>query len=322
MKKSLIALAVLAATGAASAQSSVTLYGIVDVWVGSQETGLNADSVTKVGSGGFSSSRVGFQGSEDLGGGLNAIFKLEGNFAADTGVGSSTGGGFNFNRQAYLGLSGGFGTVTIGKVWTAMDDVLFNNDYAFDSAFFAGNILQVNANYEGNPGNTIKYANSFGAFSGAVSYSLDEDNAVKEDIVDFSIGYGAGPITANFAYQLQNGATDEKLTAFNGSYDFGVVKLLGGLGQYKVGASKSTDYHLGLDVPLSSAMTLSGGYSASTDNAAAGDNERSGFGIALNYALSKRTNAYVGYTQDKTENAAGAKTDENSLMAVGIRHTF
>jgi predicted porin len=321
MKKSLIALAVLAASGAAMAQSSVTLYGIADVWVGSVKDGVGASSLTKLDSGGFSSSRLGVQGSEDLGGGLSAVFKLEGNLGIDTG----TSGGFKFDRQSYVGLSGGFGTVTFGKQWTAMDDVLFNNDYAFDSAFFeayVSPVLQVHANYAGNPDNTIKYSNSFGPISGAVSYSLDENNAVKEDVASFSVGYADGPVTANFAYEVKNAAVDEKLTALNGSYDLGVAKLLAGLGQYKVGASKSTDYFLGADVPLSSAMTLSGGYSNSSDNAAAGDGERSGFGVAVNYLLSKRTNVYAGYSKSKAENAAGAKTNEFSLLAVGVRHTF
>ena len=62
MKKSLIALAVLAASGAAMAQSAVTLYGIADIWVGSTKSGVGAASVTQVGSGGFNSSRFGIQG--------------------------------------------------------------------------------------------------------------------------------------------------------------------------------------------------------------------------------------------------------------------
>ena len=86
MKKTLIALAVLAAAGAAMAQSSVTLYGIADVWVGSIKDGVGASSLTEVGSGGFNTSRLGVQGSEDLGGGLSAVFKLEGNLGIDTGT--------------------------------------------------------------------------------------------------------------------------------------------------------------------------------------------------------------------------------------------
>ncbi len=121
MKKSLVALAVLVASGAAMAQSSVTLYGIADIWLGTVKADqelANPNSVTKLDSGGISTSRWGLKGSEDLGGGLNAIFTLE------TSVGLDTGASAGFSRLSYVGLDGGFGTVTFGKMWTATDDVM------------------------------------------------------------------------------------------------------------------------------------------------------------------------------------------------------
>lgn len=320
MKKSLIALAVMAASGAAMAQSTVTLYGIVDLWVGSVKSGLNADSVTMMESGGLNSSRWGLKGSEDLGGGLKAVFKIEQGFKADTGALKGNG----FDRQSYLGLEGGFGTVTFGNVWTAMDDIVGASNSGFDSALSASNdVLVVNANYADNPGNTIKYTSpSFGGFSGGFSYSLDETAGVSNDVVDFSLSYGAGPIAANFAYQVQGAATDKKYTALNGSYDFGVAKLLASYGQEKIGALKTTEYQIGADVPLSPAMTLSVGYASSDDNAAAGDFERTGYGIAVGYSLSKRTTAYAGFRSNKEETAGGTKVDEGRVIAAGIRHTF
>lgn len=113
MKKSLVALAVLAASGAAMAQSNVTLYGIADVWFGSSKfevTGEDSARQTKVDSGGVDTSRWGMKGSEDLGGGLKANFQLES--AVNMDDGTSTG----FDRQAWVGLSGGFGAVQLGKV--------------------------------------------------------------------------------------------------------------------------------------------------------------------------------------------------------------
>ena len=320
MKKSLIALAVLAASGAAMAQSSVTLYGIADVWVGSEENGLNADSDTKMGSGGLNTSRWGLKGSEDLGGGLKAVFKFE--QGLDITNGNLKGNGFD--RQAYVGLAGGFGEVTFGNTWTAMDDIVGASNSGFDSALSAStNVLAVNANYADNPGSTIKYTSpSFGGFSGGLSYSMDGDSTVSEDVVDFSVSYGAGPVAVNFAYQVQNNTTDAKYTALNGSYDFGMAKLLASYGQEKIGAAKATDYQIGVDVPLSSAMVLSAGYAYSEDNAAAGDKERTGYGIAVGYSLSKRTTVYGGFRSSKEETAAGTKVDESSLFAVGIRHTF
>lgn len=133
MKKSLLTLALLAATGFASAQSSVTLYGIADAFVSSKE----ATSVTFTGagnavyskqrqvgveSGGLNGSRWGLKGSEDLGGGLKGIFQLESGFNIDTGAAASSTS--MFNRQAFVGLqSSNFGTVSLGRHYGAYDGI-------------------------------------------------------------------------------------------------------------------------------------------------------------------------------------------------------
>lgn len=142
MKKSLIALAVLAAAGAASAQSSVTLYGLMDVYAGAVKSNspvLNADgkvvnvvSTTqdKVDSGALNGSRWGIKGSEDLGGGLKAIFNLESGINADNG--SAAQGGLLFGRRAVVGLNGDFGTVEVGRNSSAYDSV--SSDHAMSGA--------------------------------------------------------------------------------------------------------------------------------------------------------------------------------------------
>lgn len=318
MKKSLIALAVLAASGAAMAQSSVTLYGIADVWVGrtSVTTAAGVKTNTSVlQSGGLGGSRLGFKGTEDLGGGLKAVFALEQGVAVDTGAGGT------FNRQSYVGLAGGFGQVTFGNTWTAMDDILGASNSGFDSGLSASNnVLKVQALYSSNPGNTIKYVSpSFGGFSGGFSHSLDESSVLSTDVTDFSLSYSAGPVAANFAYQVQNGAAaDTKLTALNGSYDLGMAKLLASYGSVKYPVGKSTDFQFGADVPLSSAMTLSAGYAQSKEDAAAGGQKRTGYGLAVGYSLSKRTTTYAGFRQAKVKNSAA----KDSVIAAGIRHTF
>ena len=331
MKKSLIALAVLAASGAAMAQSSVTLYGIADVWVGSVKgeatslvTGAGIStgdkSTTTMGSGGLNGSRIGFMGSEDLGGGLKAIFKLE------QGVDLTSGAANGFNRQSYVGLAGGFGQVTFGNTWTAMDDILGASNSGFDSALSASNnVLAVPMFYASNPGSTIKYVSpSFGGFSGGVSYSMDGDSTVKADITDFSLSYANGPVAANFAYQVQGEdylGSKVKLTALNGSYDLGVAKLLASYGTTKIEDYKATDLQFGVDVPLSAAMTLSAGYAQSKDKNFFADGKRTGYGVAVGYSMSKRTTAYAGFRTSKWE-IDGTKIDEDRLIAVGLRHTF
>lgn len=329
MKKSLIALAVLGSVASvAQAQSAVTLYGIVDLWVGRAST-TNAttdvkSSTTQMTSGGVSGSRWGLMGSEDLGGGLKGIFKIESGFAADTGTGSG-----GPNRQSYLGLEGGFGTVTLGNTWTAMDDILGAANSGFDSALSASNtVLVVPEEYAGNPGNTIKYVSpSFGGISAGFSHSLKEAALPTGHggITDFSLSYGAGPIAANFAYQVQKpaGAGDDlKLTALNGSYDLGVAKLLASYGQAKEGADKATDIQIGADVPLSSALTLSAGYAQSKDD---GAGKRTGFGVAASYSLSKRTSVYAGARSSKAKDGStllDGVSDKASVYAVGLKHTF
>jgi predicted porin len=116
MKKSIVALAALAsltAVGTAAAQSSVTLYGRMDASIGSER--VDDVSTTKLYSGNLSTSRLGFRGSEDLGGGLKANFQLEAALTLDDG----TTGGFKFNRASWVGLSGGFGAVRAGLLDSA-----------------------------------------------------------------------------------------------------------------------------------------------------------------------------------------------------------
>jgi predicted porin len=340
MKKTLIAMAVLAASSAAMAQSSVTLYGIVDVWAGgikASEVVANPDRLNKVDSGGVSGSRWGVKGSEDLGGGLKAIFTLEEGFDADTGEGSG-----GFGRQAFVGVQGGFGAVVLGKPWTAMDDVMGASNSGFDSALSATNGVWIsNVIYATNPGNAIKYTTpNFGGFSAGVSYSLDEKNGEKSDIADFSLSYGAGPVSANFAYQVQGdvvGADDLKITTLNGSYDLGMAKLLASYAQSKLSSAKATEYQIGVDVPVSSALTVSAGYAHSKRNAgavtfiqteyAADDSvyygaKNAGFSLAASYSLSKRTSVYGGVSSAKGENAAGTDVSKRQLYAVGVRHAF
>ncbi|MCX7257746.1 MAG: porin [Polaromonas sp.] len=131
MKKSLVALSVLAASGAVMAQSSVSLYGIADAFVGSrQTTGISLSGgnlltleqrQSVLDSGGLNGSRWGLKGTEDLGGGLKANFVLESGF--DISNGASTSSGVLFDRQAVVGLSGNFGAVSLGRQYGAYDNV-------------------------------------------------------------------------------------------------------------------------------------------------------------------------------------------------------
>ena len=345
MKKSLIALAVLAASGATFAQSTVTIYGLLDANINSTKDGGVTN--TRIDSGGIQTSRFGLRGSEDLGGGLKANFKLESGIRIDTGASPAytnpyTGASSTsvFNRQSWVGVSGGFGEIQLGKMWTPYDDLQGLGAAAFNANIFApaAYVWQSN-NYNDRPGNSIYYATpNFGGFSGAVMYSLGENKTTTTsagNITSFRIGYEGGPVAVGLGYQTEktSGAatTTAKFTQLNGSYDLGVAKLLAAYGNVKDagGVPKTNEYQIGVDFPVSSALTLSVGYATSKSTGLKaltpnGSTETKGNGLGLGalYALSKRTNLYAGLNNSKITGQNAAGDNKINVYALGVRHTF
>jgi predicted porin len=329
MKKSLVALAVLAASGASFAQSSVIVYGVLDVWLGSVKNTVAgvSTSTTNLGSGGVSHDRWGFKGSEDLGGGLKANFNLEQGFTLDDGAHDT--GSTGFNRYAWVGLSGGFGEIKFGKTATAYDDIQGAADAVFDSALSPANYVFASTSYTWTPSNSIMYVTpAMGPFGAELSYALDEKSTgttANPAVTSFNVTYGAGPIAASIGYQVEklyNTNVEKKLTRVNGSYDLGVAKLMASYGKVSNGngTGDDSDFQIGADVPLSAAATVSGSYAQSTKEAmgTVAEVKKTGFGIAVNYTLSKRTSIYGGFESDKVKDAS----TDHSLVAVGIRHAF
>jgi len=314
MKKSLIALAALAFVGAAAAQSSVTLYGIADIYVGDSDA---VGSKVAAGSGGVAASRWGIKGSEDLGGGLKANFNFE--QGVNLGNGATTAG---FTRQANVGFSGGFGTLKIGKSWNAMDDVYGASNSGFDSALSA-NAGGVWLNgYAGEAAAQLHYTTpTVAGFTAAVSTQLNGNvatgNAAGGKTTAFNVTYAAGPLAAALAYEDNKNTTlaaAQKGTMINGSYDLGAAKLLGSYYTTKPagGGAKTNSYQLGADIPVSAPLTLSVGF-ASSKVSGTGTTSRA-FGVTGAYALSKRTTAYAGI---RAANQVG-----KDLWAVGVNHKF
>lgn len=332
----------MAVSGASFAQSTVSLYGIADVYLG-RTTGTDAASQMELSSGGVSSSRIGFKGSEDLGGGLKANFTLEQGFNLDSGTSASSTAAFS--RQANVGFSGGFGEVKLGKVYSAYDDISGKTNAAFDSVLSPQNNVWLSTTYTANPSNTVYYSTPvFSGFSGAVSYSLGENSSTTTGSAtatkSMHAKYETGPIYAGLAYQTEQAtgnSTSVAFTRLNASYDFGVAKALVGYGRVKDGVytaattttaafttgtpgAEVTEWQLGVDVPVTAALTVSGGIARSADNVIAGDAVRKGYSLAASYSLTKRTSIYTGY-QSATKTLAGVDTDSN-LLAVGMRHAF
>ena len=345
MKKSLIALAVLASTGA-MAQSSVTLYGIIDVNL--QSTKVAGIRTNQIESGGVSGSRFGLKGSEDLGGGLKALFVLESGFSADTGAGNVTRNAAGvvtssniFNRQSYVGLAGGFGEVRIGNSSTAFDDIAIATNPLADSILSPANLI-FNNNYVSRPGNTIYYATpSFGGLTAAASYSLGENKNTANNpgsstgVASFNVQYAGGPVYASLGYQEDKRVTATpaviaatpgaayKNTLLNASYDFGVAKLLGSYErEVTANETKTNQYQIGVDFPVTTALVLSTGYAWSKDklNGTDGD-KRTAVALGATYSLSKRTSIYTGLNYGESKTTAGVKTKAD-IYAIGVRHAF
>jgi len=228
MKKSLLALAVLGAfAGAVQAQSSVTIYGIVDegITYNSKVATNNAGasgSQFQVNSGVIQGSRLGFKGTEDLGGGLNAIFALEAGFSADNGsLGTSGTGGTStlFRRKSYVGLGGGFGNVTVGRQTDFADTIS-----AFTSVNdFGGVTGTVGHNLDRLEGtrtnNSVAYTtNNLNGFTGNLIYGFGETAGSTSDGQAFGLAgqYVNGPLGLGLNYYQSKAGTGVGTTADTG----------------------------------------------------------------------------------------------------------
>ena len=352
MKKSLIALAVLAASGAAMAQSSVTLYGVADVFVGSAKTEVGGAGLRQnvVNTSGINGSRWGLRGSEDLGGGMKAIFTLESGFNLDNG--SSAQGGQLFGRQAFVGLESGFGTVSLGRQYSAYDALHGATNMNGDAFTFnaASGTLNVNgaspasnigvsangmADYTSRVNNSIAYTSpSFSGFSGAVVYSFGENkntvgnvNGDATDNASVHIKYANGPLLVGYAYQQEKqavvgGVQDKnKYNLVGATYDFGVVKLNGSYNQAKNNTFKDKEYQVGVAVPFGAAA-ISAGYAHSKSEGLGVEATGKGYSILGTYDLSKRTRLYAGAQNTKAFVLNSPLETETTVYGLGVRHSF
>ncbi|NIF84320.1 porin [Comamonas sp. Tr-654] len=349
MKKSLIALAVLAASGAAMAQSSVTLFGIVDTGV-SYVNNINAagDSKYGVGTSGNATSRLGLRGTEDLGGGLKAGFWLEGEIFGDNGNAS----GFDFKRESTVRLSGNFGEVRLGRETTPT----FRAGLKYD-LFGATGIGQFMGYKDWAAsgladGNTIRKDNmlsysspNFSGFTGNISYAFDEKanqatlGGKGGRYIGGNVGYDNGPLSVTAAYGTLSygnlGDRDEM--SIGASYNFGVAKVVGQAQQikYKPNAGSSekfNNYALGVSAPVGGVGEVKAQYAFYDQK---GDNTKA-HQLSLGYVhnLSKRTALYgtVAYLKNnKNSGLALQAKDVNTSVGlgknqtgvqVGIRHAF
>ncbi|MCA1324216.1 porin [Herbaspirillum sp. alder98] len=211
MKKSLLALAVLGAfAGAAQAQSSVSIYGIIDTGVvyQSKVATTNGGTGSKFGlnSGVIQGSRIGFKGVENLGGGLSAVFNLETGFNNDTGAlqGSDAVSGSNlFRRKSVVGLAGGFGTVLVGRQTDFADTISAYTGVADFGGWISNSGSGLNRLQGTRTNNSISYTtNNIGGFTGNLLYGFGEQAGQTSAGQAFGAGlkYENGPLGLGATY--------------------------------------------------------------------------------------------------------------------------
>ncbi|MCW2783286.1 MAG: hypothetical protein JWR35_3735 [Marmoricola sp.] len=339
MKKTLIALAAIAAAAGAHAQSSVTLYGVVDAFANKTENKVtNAAGVTtklsqnKVDGSGLSSSRWGLRGSEDLGGGLSAIFNLEGGFTIDNGAFNNNQGSTNtttlFGRQAWVGLKGGFGQVTLGRNYSAYDDFHGQIDHNYDSNTFAvwGNVSGTGIqDYVNRVNNSIKYESPvFGGFSGKLGYGFGEDktaSASASSNLNAQLKYANGPLVVGYAYQKEkqaaNSSTATPPTAAN-LFAGTNVTTANGFGSVANGANSLKDtrkYHLIGGSYDFGVAKLVGSYNQAKNSAGTKDKDYQ-VGVSVPFGAFAIAAGYAHAKSDATL-AAGGRNDGSGYSLLG-----
>lgn len=339
MKKALIALAVLGLTGgAAVAQSSVTLFGVLDANV--RYTKSSGQTLKKADSSGLNTSRFGVRGTEDLGGGLKVGFWLESELATDTGAAGSA----FWGRRSTVSLMGDFGEVRLGRYKTASR--LHIEDFDPSQATGMGNVLAVYSSLgaagtnlaAGRADNLASYLtpNNLGGFYAAVDVSAGEGTVGTANKGYYGrAGYKQGALHVSGAYASVGQSSKYKLAAIGASYDFGIVKPAFNYSQAKYLNRKEDVFTLSATAPLGQGQLMASYTDAKFNNAAetagisAGDAKL--YFVGYVYNLSKRTALYTTYgTIDN--NGAGkfavagspvvAAGRSSSGFDVGIRHSF
>ena len=298
MKKHLIAAAV-AGVLAAPAMAQVSVYGIMDLAVRSSSPDVGPSTTTLV-SGSFYTSRLGFKGTEDLGGGMKAGFVLEGKVNADDG--STTLG----SRESSVYVSGGFGEIRLGRTDTS-------NSEGIDSLAHFGNIGNFGLNgageYTGDQANTIKYTSpKFSGVTLQVGQTLGDERTGGDDLKSVSVAYAAGPFSVGVGY---DDVGSDNYTVFGARYNAGMFAV--GITSGKRDAATDVDVMgLSAKVDLGAGLAAHAGYKTTETGTA----EVKVTNLGVSKALSKRT-TLLGMYQDTDKGSTAG-----SFFQAGIVHTF
>lgn len=325
MQKKIIALALAALAGSAFAQSNVTIYGRADYGYmnrGGDINGVNRDNKSEMASGIAGGSRIGFKGVEDLGDGLKAIFEYE------FGLGMDANTSLNSTRHAYVGLTGGFGTVVGGR----LDGVRYGifNKYDAFAGGTVGNFTQMTAQVD-RANNAIAYISpnfsgvtvtlaaathigdsnplGLGAQEGSAA-PAGKGNDGDARLLTGMVNYANGPIDLTADWErvsfksggLGTAALVDNVTVYTlaGSYNFGVVKVAALFDNLKAEARSGGDlsdvnsWFLSASAPVGAKVVLKATYGQTKDKEVA-DSKAKKFGLGVDYNLSKRTTVYADF---------------------------
>lgn len=350
MKKSLLALAVLGAfAGAVQAQSAVTIYGSFDGGVRHQNrtaadtAGANGGVWTMGSNGQYNSNRIGFKGVEDLGGGLNAHFNLETGFNTGTGVQD----GPLFNRSAFVGLGGSWGSLDFGHQYSANFKVVGTYDpfsYKYVGIIPLAGLGSIGGGLSGAAGvaagltrldNDVQYSGKFGAVTVYAEHAFGEQNTGFSDASTNAVGgvYADGPITVGGAYSTRKNAVagvyqDYKSWTVGGAFATGPVRVAAGYSDSKQDLAANADaqaknWWLGGSYNLTPETALTAGYyDTKTEATGAGNVKRKLFIVGATYALSKRTNFYADIDNSRYSVSAGTAPKTLTGFSAGINHLF
>lgn len=342
MKKSLIALAVLGSmVGSVAAQSSVTLFGVVDANLSYAKS--SGKTLKTMGTDGISSSRLGFRGEEALGGGLKASFWLESAVNPDAGTANAT---RFWHRRSSVSLAGEFGEVRLGRYLT--------NNYTAYADFDAfgvngkGDVTKMHHVLGSGALTNIRADNIVGYFlpaMGGLYGSLEVSAGEGTDgnkATGLRLGYAAGPLNVSGAVASTKAPVSNfKRNTLGASYDLGMVKLMGAYTQNKYMSRKQTVINLGASMPMGSGSLRASFTDVSADNAASltganrtGDAKQ--FAVGYVHDMSKRTALYGTYSRISNKGnaifrvagspdsaaATAIAGKDSSGFEVGVRHSF
>lgn len=358
MRKVLVGVAALYACSV-QAQSSVTIYGVIDDGI-TYTSNIGGSSAVRMEDSITQGSRIGFRGTEDLGGGLRALFNLESGFNPSTGALRQ--GGLIFGRQAYVGLgSNSLGTVTIGRTFDQMSTLLrfhsafnpigiyaanpgdqdrisgewLNNLVTYTSPDINGLKLAAQYGFNSKSAPTLSYGNAYSLSALYVNGPFSM-GAATTTIHDYYLTPGSSLGLSAFLNQpLASSSTLVQIKKFRTAgagvgWDFGKLYLAGVYTNTLFDNDTSSDTLHSLNFSaryeLSPTLYLGGGVTSSK----MAQNKWSELGISLDHLLSKRTDVYVSANYEHTAGGAraalvtiGPSANEKQLaMRVGIRHRF